>query len=295
MTALSTGTPPWYFQIATKLLGSKVRGGYRYLKLLGRMGWLNRSATFVLPDGSTLTAPLTWPGIAHADIFETYEPDAIKMMGQAIDKAKTPICFIDCGADIGVYSRLLMTHTGKIKTIVAIEPNASAIPFLESNLSDAESACRVIHGAISNFSGFGKLIAPAGTVSSHALFLKASSEPTELNVHRIDDLEIERPATIAMKIDVEGEELKVLEGALETLRTAEHFILQVEAHPEVCQRVGLEPMELIHFLKKIKPCEVWACIEKTRQVFEVKDMDTPFFDQFDKDEIHDLIFISATD
>jgi len=294
MPADAPGKPPWYFQIATKLLGSEIRGSYRYLSLLSRLGLLNRSALFALPDGSALAAPLSWPGIAHADVFEAYEPDAIRMVGSAISNANSPVCFIDCGADIGAYTRLLLTHTDNIDTIIGIEPNTSAISFLKANLSDSRTESRVIHGAISNFSGFGKLTAPEGTVSSHAHFLEPSAEPTELHVYRLDELDLGTPATIAMKIDVEGEELKVLEGATQALRTAEQFVVQIEAHPEVCERVGLEPTDLIRYLQEIKPCEVWACIEKTRKVFEVKDVDTPFFDQCDKGEIHDLIFISKT-
>lgn len=292
MSNLSLSKPPWYFQIATKLLGSEIRGAYRYLKLLDRLGLLNRSATFELPDGSALAAPLNWPGIAHTDVFKTYEPDAIQKVAKALRAAEAPISFIDCGADIGTYTRLLLTHTENIDSFIAIEPNRSAALFLEMNLSNYALKHRIISGAVSNFSGYGKLVAPDGEASSHAYFLEPSPEETDLEVYRIDQLDLGTPGTVAMKIDVEGEEFNVLQGATETLQGAKQFVLQIEAHPEVCNRVGLEPTELIRFLTSIKPCETWACIEKTREVFEVKDVNTPFFEQFDKGHIHDLIIIS---
>ena len=246
-----------------------------------------------MPDGTAFFAPLNWPGIAHKDVFHAYEPDAIEKMAEAIKQAKSRVSFVDCGADIGAYTRLLLVYADNIDFVTCIEPNAASTEFLERNLSQTKVESRVILSAVSNFEGFGELVAPEGSNSNHAYFLQPSEAPTDLKVLMIDQLDLGTAKTIAMKIDVEGEEFNVLQGATQTLRNADQFILQIEVHPDVCRRVGFEPLELIQFLNEMKPCKVWACIEKTREVFEVWDFKTSFFEQFDETQIHDLVIVSG--
>ncbi|TNE57087.1 MAG: FkbM family methyltransferase [Alphaproteobacteria bacterium] len=284
---------PFLFKLASCLAGRKIRGAYRIYHSALRLNDAQAIYPFTLPDKTTLWAPLDWPGIIHPQVFARYEPDAIEAFSNLANQTGCPVHLIDCGADIGVFTRLTMCQLDNLSSITAIEPNPRSYAILEKNLSETELPTRAICGAVSNFSGYGRLVAPKSDTHAHAMYIEESAGPTQTPICRIDDLDLPPGDTIAMKVDVEGAETKVLMGAQRTLKEAAHFVLQIEAHPQVCRRTGSDPVEFLQLISEIRPVTCTAFVEKTRARYEVTDFQTPLFEQLDNNNIYDLVLHSV--
>jgi FkbM family methyltransferase len=293
MGATACTAPPWWFELAARRINADKRGGWALMNIFKSLGLLRQHAPFKLPDGSEISLPLGWPGASTADVFDRYEPDAIAHFADAITALPHPVTLIDCGADVGVFCRILLGRLapGALDRLIAIEPNSNSFPLLQQNLDRPDAT--LVFAAVSDQSGFGRLATPNYSDGDHAKFLEVVDTETELRVVTIDEMDIKPGASIALKIDVEGAELDTLRGAVETLRAAPGFTIQVEAHPDVARRTGIDPIEFIKFATAIRPCYWRAHVEKTRQTFEIEDLETPFFDQLPPEHIYDIVITSA--
>lgn len=139
---------------------------------------------------------------------------------------------LDVGANRGVYSYLARRHGMRV---VALEPNPALAQFIRLWSS---GSVRVVEAAASNRSGIAHLVIPV--MAGRELDGLASLAPSHGTVPgrsltvrtvRLDDLLAQEPElqdVALMKIDVEGHELEVLEGARRLLETCRPTLI-VEA------------------------------------------------------------------
>jgi len=138
-----------------------------------------------------------------------------------------PDIFIDVGANYGIISRMAMKFS-KFSQIDAFECNSKIVPTLEKNLKFSKNKlaiCNVIHSAVSNFDGVIDYTVPpdsASTAGSRNMYGLNTANPDE-NVGSI----VEKAEVVSLdsfykdiaghisfiKIDVEGHEIDVLQGA----------------------------------------------------------------------------------
>lgn len=131
--------------------------------------------------------------------------------------ARADRAFLDVGAHKGVYCLAALGH---YREVIGVEPFPPMSEYLRAGLS---GKARILSMALSNRQGSMPLRVPVAggqnvpSLASLEAGVHTSQELREVmvDVGRIDDLDL--PALGLVKIDVEGHELEVLEGARERL------------------------------------------------------------------------------
>jgi FkbM family methyltransferase len=136
--------------------------------------------------------------------------------------------FIDVGANIGLYSKLLsrlQTFCPRLR-VVAFEPHPVTFQRLKENLrtTSAEVHCIALSGSTSRLQFFE---GPASAVfSTEKSPFSSQNRPVWIETKRLDEISLP-DGPIVLKIDVEGHEFEVLRGAtglFETRRIAVVFL-----------------------------------------------------------------------
>lgn len=285
--------PSLAFRFARACLRLDVPGAWRFYRIFIH-GQLKRTAApFPLGDGTALVLPLTWPGLVTGRGMEGYEPDAIAAFTAAVTRLGPAVTLIDCGADVGAFSRLVLAGTANISRVIAFEPNPDPFELLKHNLGERPGlVVELRQSAVSAAEGTAWLVIDPDADHDHGAYLRpAVGAGLETKVETIDALIGPDPRSIALKIDVEGEELNVLRGAAATLARAPGFAVQLEAHPGVASRSGVEPGECLCMLRRLGATTFTAYCERTRECVAQIDPDRHFFTQVDSREIYDIIAV----
>jgi FkbM family methyltransferase len=228
----------------------RIRGGNRLVGILGQLGVLDVVAQYQLGRGVNFSVPLFRPDTCwdQRDI-EDYEAGLIRSFCRLLEPLSDVVLF-DCGADIGTFSALVCSRTSRVTRVIAFEPNPDVASFVRRNFAQLPIPSKVITKAVGSFHGTGRLEVPAYDNSDHARFLVPGEGP--LQVVTIDSFGL-RGGDVAIKIDVEGGELEVLEGAAKTITLARKCVVTVEANPRVAMRTKRDPVECLRFLQSLRP------------------------------------------
>lgn len=153
----------------------------------------------------------------------------------------------DVGGHVGLWSRVLAAHFGRV---VALEPlptlqhhfrlntadcpNVQLIPFAASNENDEIDIMTVAEN-----SGNGYVAVPGGQVGINGPFAHRTQcvRLDSLNMHGVDFI----------KIDVEGWELQVVEGARWTIQR-DKPVMVVEQKPNNAERYGVKQRAAVDLL-----------------------------------------------
>jgi len=175
---------------------------------------------------------LNWQGnLAFA--LGLYEPEATRSIRQMV---KAGNCCLDVGANLGYYTISMAKWVGSCGLVVAFEPFPTNFETLERNvhlnglknvilaptaLSNRNGVLRLIYSVNDHFSA---------TPSAKGYAVDENQDSIQVPTRRLDDYvaELGRIPTL-IKIDVEGAELSVLEGAQNTLASVRPILL-VEVH-----------------------------------------------------------------
>jgi FkbM family methyltransferase len=241
---------PLSFTFAKNMTRRQIRGGHRLMKILEHLGMLNVVMQYQLGHGVSFGVPLfrednCWD---MRDI-EYYEKQLIAFFCRLLEPLADVVLF-DCGADIGIFSALVCSQSSHVARVIAFEPNPDVREFMQRNVSRLGVPADAIPKAVSCFEGTGRLEAPDYDNSDHGRFLVPGEGPLE--VVTIDSLGV-RGNNVAIKIDVEGGELEVLQGAAKTISSARKCVITMEAHPLVAMRTKRDPVECMRFLQSLRP------------------------------------------
>jgi len=144
-----------------------------------------------------------WDGLERLALKSAIESDG-----------ETPFVFLDVGANVGLYSLYVNAYaqqTNRAAQIIAIEPGVETCARLEVNIAASKANVQIIRAAVSDAPGTGHL--GGGEINRGEAKLLAQSGETETVV--VDTLpRIARTLGItridAMKVDIEGHDLKAL-------------------------------------------------------------------------------------
>lgn len=167
--------------------------------------------------GLLLDATGTNPGY----LLGTTEPDEQAWLAARLCPGDV---FYDVGANIGFHTVIAARLVGNAGTVVAFEPLPENAAQLRRNVElNSFANVEVVEAALSDGTGFANL-SGSGHRTRRTLTKLGG---VEVRTFRLDDWE--GPPPDLLKIDVEGAELVVLEGALETIRRHRPDML-IEVH-----------------------------------------------------------------
>ena len=157
---------------------------------------------------------------------------------------------IDVGANIGYYTLIFAQLVGSSGKVFAFEPESKNFEILKKNIEINNYPNIVAEQKIvSDKSGIVKLfIAEHGIVGHRINQEKSSQKFIEVESIILDNyikkLNLDNKINF-IKIDVEGSEPKVLEGAKEIMQKSNQLKIFTEFNREAVEEYGIEPKEMI--------------------------------------------------
>jgi FkbM family methyltransferase len=140
---------------------------------------------------------------------------------------------IDGGAHLGLYTVLGARGVGPGGRVLAFEPDPYNLRALEANTRDLPNVV-VSTKALAEGPGEATFHRSSGTIGSSLLARDTSIGAATARLTSIDDeLAGAELQSLAIKLNVEGAEPRVLEGARETLTRCEDATLFVEVSPDL--------------------------------------------------------------
>jgi FkbM family methyltransferase len=183
-----------------------------------------------------------------------YEPNEMFAVARLLAPG---MCVVDAGANEGLFTILAARIVGESGTVHAFEPSPREQSRLQANLAvNRLSNVKVHRTALGRAPGKSTLrVAEASHPGHNALggFMYAGTvleESVEVDIVTLDQAVRGEKLTRLdlLKIDVEGSEVDVLQGADEVLRTLRPVVL-AEAQDESLRRMGSNVGELLKLLR----------------------------------------------
>jgi FkbM family methyltransferase len=180
------------------------------------------------------------------------EPNEFAFLDHVLEPGMT---FLDAGANDGIYTVFAAKRVGGEGTVWAFEPSGRELSRLRHNLELNQVTARIFPLALADCSGQAELSVGAYEHTGHNTLGAFAYQTTELErkdtveVRRLDEVLTESPLARLdiMKIDVEGAELRLLRGAVETLRKYRPVLLFEVAEGSL-EHQGGSPEELLALL-----------------------------------------------
>lgn len=163
----------------------------------------------------------------HACWAGTYEVDRLAAFGEVIGPGAT---VYDIGANVGIYTLLASTKAGLSGKVYAFEPVERNLQYLRRHVAlNQLQNCLILKTVVSNQDGTRRFSATSDDFSMGHLSQNGEREVPSVSLDScIYGQRALRPPDI-IKIDVEGAESEVLQGASRTLAEF-HPALFVEVH-----------------------------------------------------------------
>ncbi|PKG93078.1 FkbM family methyltransferase [Paraglaciecola sp. MB-3u-78] len=222
---------------------------------------------------------------------ENYYLDEFLPFCNLLTELEKPFTFFDLGADIGTVSSLVATHCNNLKNVIAFEPNTKSFEVLAVNLENIRQSSMCINAAVSDFEGFATFHADSERLNDHEGYIDNSGEGdtkvTSLDIWSAKQTDISIEETIALKIDVEGQEIQAVLGAKSLIKNAKKVIILIEIHPDVLARTNNTPDDLFAITEQIRHVDWIVPLYNNTPI----NRNLPFFEQMPVGQ-YDIIGIS---
>ena len=200
--------------------------------------------------GSFLIDPIS--NLGSALLLEKYEPWMVETVRRFL---KPGSIFVDVGANEGCFTILGGSLVGSSGRVVAVEPQERLKPILAANLKinglDNVTLCYV---AISDSQSHSELFISPDVNTGSSSLVRATRYSVPRQVVQTTTLtKVLADAGVGrvdlMKIDIEGFEYEAVFGSPELFREGRIRAIALEMHPQQMRDRGLEPADLVDFLR----------------------------------------------
>jgi len=256
--------PPLLARLLRLYLCSRLRGSTRLTYSMAHRLESLQHVPLDIPHWAPVYVDLRL-GSAHTMLMESpykglwRELDEVKIMQRFVRAGDVAL---DIGANVGLHSILLSRLVGPQGKLFAFEPNAELLPSLRYTLAHLGNV-RLHPIALSNRHAESQLFVPPDdsvasladwTVTSPIFSHDGPAHVVNCSERRLDDL-VESgviPQPDFIKCDVEGAELQVFQGALNTLNRPDAPIVLFEANECASRAFGVEVSAAKHFLSALE-------------------------------------------
>jgi len=205
-----------------------------------------RAGTFLVDPVSNLGAELIRTG--------EYEPPMTRRLATSLGAGMT---FVDVGANEGYFTVVASSLVGTSGHVVSIEPQRRAVGILATNLRlNRCSNVDVVQAAVGDATG-SLVIHLMPSVNTGA---SSASRPVRYPTRRervrqakLDDLlpSLSVDTVDVMKIDVEGYESRVIDGARDLFRRGVVRHVALELHPRQLRTLGTTPRDVVFLMESL--------------------------------------------
>lgn len=189
----------------------------RLLKINSLVAYLRKKRVTFYLQGREIQGRVAHVGTIKEVIVEKdYEINQKKIKGD----------IIDAGANIGIAQLVLRKLIQKKARMICVEPDPYNVALLIENTQN----CEIVVSALSNDVGHDFFNFSSTGITGHLENIGENKSESVVKVTTIDQLTKNNKLSPGLiKIDVEGADLKVIEGAKETLKKF-HPIIIIEIH-----------------------------------------------------------------
>lgn len=185
---------------------------------------------------------------------------------QSLVKPKS--LYFDIGANIGLMAIPILKHLDTFE-VVSFEPSPYVFPFLKRTVENSSfrNRWRVIRKALGAQAGVSEFFTSNSGYEAYSSFRNTQRADTQIKIDvPVTTLDVEwealgRPAVSVIKIDVEGAELQVLQGAIECIKHEKPYIL-VEWNTTNFKAYHSTPEHLLKFAGDIE-YQVFSILESS--------------------------------
>jgi len=201
-------------------------------------------------------------------VFGDHERDTTKFVSDYLEKG---IICVDIGANIGYYSTLYSKLVGQKGKLISIEPSPINFKYLEKNLQlQKNKNYTLFNCACGNKDGIVKFLLDERANKCRVIQdkdeISYKNSVIEIPVRKLDDIveETNLKNIDFLKIDVEGYEWNVLQGAIKSLKK---FVptIQIEIHLSILG--STKTKQVLQFLKDLNYSVIYHDIGGDEGVF----------------------------
>jgi FkbM family methyltransferase len=258
-----------FFIFTKKIFGGKGLSKYSLIKKWKYYGLNNFRAEYTNVQGSLMHLDkFDESDLSINGIYEPLETEIIK------EKIQNGDVVIDIGANIGYFTLLLAKLVGTTGKVFAFEPEPSNFSLLNENikLNKYNNVITEQKGVADSNNVMKFFLANDRTM--HSLHKsKYHHNEMMIDVVKLDDYfkDLDFITKIKfIKIDAEGSEFNVLKGMKEILKRNNTVKLLIEFIPEHLIKAGIDPKEVIEFLRK-RNFEIFFVNEKTKKMESISE------------------------
>lgn len=208
------------------------------------------NADFVIKEITTLgyrmSVPMNLTGNCYIQAGDAFESHVVEPMERVLKECGEHPKLLDVGANFGFYSLMMNRKLGGRGSVIAVEPNAWNLELLYWNLRQNGITNTIVLsvGASESF----KLSGYGGGFANSVGQPKEAQEPNCIALAPLDQLLTGWQPDV-VKIDVEGSEVGVINGARRILGNCRSLF--IEYFPEMLRNSGSDPAQFLALLREL--------------------------------------------